>query len=168
MGVSGSTQGVTSHSALSDVSESDHHAGFSATSTNARVYPSANQELANASWSVISWASEDFDNGGLHDTVTNNSRFTITADGLYLVVGVARFSANSTGSRMGALLLNGSALNPAGSCNIEACATDQATAIISQILNLETDDYVELTAHQRSGGALNFVVDSTFSIVRLS
>ena len=168
MGVSGSTQGATSHSALSDVGASDHHAGFSATSTNARVYPSANQELANASWSTISWDSEDFDNGGVHDTTTNNSRFTITADGLYLVIGVSRFASNDTGSRMGALLLNGSALNPAGSSNSESTSTDQTTTIITQILNLETDDYVELMAHQRSGGALNFVVDSTFSIVRLS
>jgi hypothetical protein len=120
------------------------------------VKKTAAQSINNATFTAISWDSEDFDIGSYHDNSTNNSRITIPSGktGYFLLSGVISFGANATGNRGVELRKNGSGVDyifflaPAAVANAPAFP-------FSFTISLAAADYLELFAYQTSSGALN-------------
>jgi hypothetical protein len=148
------------------------------TAIGAVVRDTGNQSIPNAgaSGTALTFNTEISDPQGFHSTSSNTSRLTVPTDagiyaGLYLVVGAAEFAANATGFRSLSILANGSAIvasvtetGPTTASNTRIC--------VSAILTLNEGNYVELTAYQTSGAALNVVAQNQwsprFSIARIA
>lgn len=121
--------------------------------SSCKVYNSSNQSLANNTETTLSFNSEVWDNDTLHDTVTNNSRITVPADGagMWLIIGEVTFQTNGTNDRRIVIFQNGSlvALNvikaPSAALRLQICYIAEAA----------NSDYFELRAWQNSGGSLN-------------
>lgn len=77
---------------------------------SARVYTTANQSIANATWTAINFGGEDYDTDTIHDNSTNNSRFTCKTSGKYVILGYFTFVPNSTGRRVVQIRENGDSL----------------------------------------------------------
>lgn len=119
----------------------------------ARVYHSATQSLSTATVTTLSFNSERYDTGAMHDTSTNNSRLTVPKPGVYLVGGHVEFAANATGQRGLYLYLNG-ATYLAYDIH-DASAANETAVTVSTVDQFVVGDYVELRAYQSSGGMLN-------------
>lgn len=130
-----------------------------------KLRKSVAQSIPNATWTSITWDTEDFDQGGLHSTASNTERITIPTggDGTYLVIGQIRIAVNATGFRSVRILKNGVASN-SFFCysSIEANVVDADVTIIKFIGfgKLVAGDYIEIQVYQNSGGALNVQVAS--------
>lgn len=127
-----------------------------------RVFRSANQSIATATLTALAFDQTRYDTDNVHDTVTNNSRFTCKTAGKYAITGNVSFAANATGFRRALIRLN-------GTTNIAAANQLSVTASLEAYLNVRCDydlavnDYVELVVEQTSGGALNVLVAGNFS-----
>jgi hypothetical protein len=131
---------------------------------NARWYCKATQgtpqNMANITLTSVTFDDADsVDNLGIHDPVTNNSRFLIgLALGWWLVIGSVEWATTgpSAQSRRSQLLLNGAtAVN--GSFFIDPAVTINgfSTAVSSSLVQATAaTDYVELQGYQDSGGIL--------------
>lgn len=126
-----------------------------------RAYHNAAQSIPNGALTVLAFNNERYRVGGMHDTATNNSRFTLPSAGVYHVTFVGEFAVNATGVRQAALRLNGTTY-------IDAMSTNGNASIGTQV-KLSTDykfaggDYVEVLVRQDSGGALNLSVAGNYS-----
>jgi hypothetical protein len=125
------------------------------------VKKSANQSIANATFTAITFNQEDFDTNAFHDTSTNNTRITIPAGkaGYYAIAGIIIWSGNGTGNRGIELQKNGASVSYMNF--LSAPATNDGGYSMSYILNLAVSDYVELFGYQTSGGALNIISAGT-------
>jgi hypothetical protein len=131
-------------------------ASSTVTYSGVAVKKTAAQSINNATFTAITWDSEDFDIGSYHDNSTNNSRITIPSGktGYFLLSGVISFAANATGNRGVELRKNGSGVDyifflaPAAVANAPAFP-------FSFTISLAAADYLELFAYQTSSGALN-------------
>jgi hypothetical protein len=107
----------------------------------------------------------------MHDTVTNNSRLTCRYAGKYLISGSVEYAANATGVRLTSIRHSTGATNIASMCTAAASAGDATMHTVATIYDMAVNEYVELTAYQSSGGALNVVVTGNrspeFSMVRV-
>ncbi|MBI2035685.1 MAG: type II secretion system protein [Candidatus Liptonbacteria bacterium] len=153
-------------------SDASGNASWQATSAaaqrTAEVKKSSNQSVTNATWTALTWDTETEDFGGLHDSVTNNSRFTIPAGGLYLVCANVSFATNSTDARRIIFYINGGS---ATTTQINSVSSGQEPTILHECsrLRLAANDYIEVWARQDSGGSLNVRKDeSVFSITLLA
>jgi len=109
------------------------------------VFKSANQSIPGATPTTLSWDSETFDVGAMHDNVTNNSRLTVPANqsGLYeLVVGI---TFNST-SDLGQIIVrkNGTTIIAPG------LTFGQWNAFVAKLV-LAAADYIEIQVNTSSG-----------------
>lgn len=142
-------------------------ATLTAKQDSVKVHNSANQSCANNTETLLTWDTEDWDTNNLHSTSSNTSRLTCQVAGKYLVCGTIEFAENATGFRQVAVRKNGT---DQGYTTTPGTATDTADVTFLYILDLAVNDYVEVTAMQNSGGALN--VDSGapswFSMTRLN
>jgi hypothetical protein len=121
-----------------------------------RVTKSANQSLANATETVITFDTETFDTDAYHDNVTNSGRLTVPAGkaGYYNIYFCIQFDVNATGDREVSLYINGTASricfqNQPGDATIYTALTGSTTYYLADT------DFVQLTAYQDRGGALN-------------
>jgi len=128
----------------------------------ARVYNSANQSIANVTWTTVSFDSERYDTDAIHDTVTNNSRLTCVTAGKYIIIFSGLFAANATGSRGAAITLNGTTY--IANITVAKGQSNEAKWSVSTIYDLAVTDYVEARVYQSSGGNLNLTVESNNSI----
>jgi len=133
----------------------------------ARVYKAADQAISNNTDTAINFDSERYDTNTLHDTVTNNTRITISAGagaGKYLIGCNIRFEANATGTRVVAIKLNGSTI--IGQSRTNAVAEGGFSTVIPPlgiIYDMSVSDYVEIIVTQTSGGSLNVQATGNYS-----
>lgn len=120
-----------------------------------QLWKSNNQSINNATYTAITFDSENFDTDGFHSTVTNTSRITIPAGlgGKYLITFTAGYAASATGIRGSALYKNGSQTHIMFQVSASSAADHFFAG--SQIMNLTAGDYVEIFLYQNSGGALD-------------
>lgn len=119
------------------------------------------QSISSATYTPITWDTEDVDSAGGHSTSSNTSRYTAVYPGWYLLNGGVAFAASATASyRQTAWSVNGS---------IVTDYINNATTIASVVVSLaargttvylNVGDYVELQGWQNTGGALNTSVAS--------
>lgn len=137
---------------------------FSPTGTS--VNPTAIQLLPTNTWSVINFDSEDYDDDGWHDNVTNNSRITIDANGRYICAGSVGLQFTSNGDIGIALAVNGSIVKKVEFDTGVTVNTKGVT--ISYPLALSASDYVELHVFQHVGSSVNTVYTETnLTVIRL-
>jgi hypothetical protein len=140
-----------------------------ATFAGVSVYKSTNQSVSNATFTAITFDTEDYDTDAFHSTSSNTSRFTVPSGkaGKYLISGNIAFDANGTGVREIAIYKNGSVLNYGPT--IQTVAATYGTYVpISYVLNLSVADYIEIFAFQNSGGTLAVQGLSTNTTIQFS
>ena len=131
----------------------------------ASVYHSSSQSFTSGAAAFLAFNSENYDTDTMHNTVTNNSRLTITTNGVYLFTFYGYFSSNSTGRRYAALIGNGA----------DYLVTDTRTAISGSLTGLHfsfigafvATDYVQVEAFQDSGGSLSIDTGAYFAAQRI-
>ena len=85
---------------------------------SARVNHTADQSITSATWTSLSFNTEDWDTAAnaastQHDTVTNNNRLTAIYAGKYAAYAYATFAANATGQRYIGINKNTANVSPA-------------------------------------------------------
>jgi len=118
----------------------------------ARVYKTATYTLTTGVAYVVAFDAERYDNGDLHDTVTNPSRLTAQKAGKYLITGSVEFGESPTGTRIVGIRLGGSTY--IAFQKVLADSTTLTRLTLSTIYHLAAGDYVELVVQQNSGGNL--------------
>jgi len=117
----------------------------------ASVYHSLNQSIPNNTWTTLSFDSEHFDSENIHDSSDATKLICKTA-GTYLIIGYVSFGVSSTGVRGARLLRNGGIT---GEVVINAPINAYAGVLISRVINLSVNNYIQMAAYQTSGGALD-------------
>jgi hypothetical protein len=124
-----------------------------------QVTSDTNPTLSNNTQTALAWNVERYDTDAFHSNVTNNSRMTIPSGkaGKYLVTAIAEFDNNTTGLRQLSIYKNGSAtvttyLTP---------STTYPSAMITSVLNLAVNDYVEIYARQTSGSTQTIYIEQS-------
>lgn len=129
---------------------------------SAQMRQTSAQSLSHATFTAITFTTEDYDSHGGHDNATNPSRYTAPIDGQYELSGGVGFTANASGFR--ALVWSKNGTRIAGSQTSAAAiggGASQPMAARTIKVQLVAGDYVELVAYQDSGGgALNTSVSN--------
>ena len=122
-------------------------AGFS----GCRITRSGTLNIANNTYTAVSFNLEDFDTDSYHDTSTNNSRITIPSGkgGYFLLVGNMMWGTDNTGQRELVFYKNGAVIN--GNAKLQATSSGGPALCLSIILDLAVGDYVEMYVWQNSG-----------------
>ena len=155
--------GVTDHGDLTGLADDDHtqylnNARHAAIHQMCKVSRATDQSIPDSTVTRVGFDNTIYDPGGWHSTVTNPSRITVPADGVYHVHALISYASNTTGLRQIRIATNGNIdsgneqldcifINPA----INGIHSMQADAI----LRLSAGDYIEVGAYQNSGGSLN-------------
>lgn len=130
-------------------------------SAGARVTHGSAQSITNNTVTTLAFDTEISDNDVIHDNATNNSRLTAKTAGTYLIIGNVRWDANTTGTRVCEIRING------GTIIAENYAAPTPSSVMSHVVatiyEMAVNDYVELRVTQFSGGALNVAVVSASS-----
>lgn len=131
-----------------------------------RVYHNANQSLVDNAQAALAFNSERHDPRGMHDTVTNNSRITITDAGVYMVGGSIEVAAAADyASLYLGILLNGGTFLAVQSMGTHADAAVSPWLTVCTAYKFAAADYVQLMAFQNNtaGAARNVVSNSARS-----
>lgn len=120
------------------------------------------QSLANNTATVLTLDSEDVDSTGMHSTVTNTGRLTAVYPGWYAMLPGYSSAGNATGQRVMSLQVNGTGVNGSGATEPSPIAAISSRGTGRPMLVfLNVGDFVELSALQNSGGALNTAVTTS-------
>lgn len=138
------------------------------------AYRTTNFSVANSAYVPVDFTSESFDDSGYHDNVTNPSRFTVPADGVYLLTAAASWDSSAAGARELAIAKNAqTSANDALSVYVNPAGTSiNSASSLSAIDKCSAGDYYELYAWQNSGGTRTLDVTAwmrpRFGIFRLA
>ncbi len=129
----------------------------------AHVYQSTLQSIPASTWTAVTYDTETFDDNSYHSTVTNPSRLTAPADGLYLVGGGNRLD-NTTARVINRLAVNGVDVAPQAETHGSGFLGDTNVVLLA----LSAGDYVEAQIYHNSSGARNTLPEGCgFWIVQL-
>ena len=118
-----------------------------------RAYNNANITLANASGTILTLNSEDFDTDSMHSLTTNTERLTVTTPGIYVVSAEVKFDINAAGMRYIAIIKNAATYV----CDSSTPSTGGGTFTevnVTGLVSMANGDYFSLYAYQNSGGNL--------------
>jgi hypothetical protein len=145
-----------------DMNEISENLRFLHTKDKVHAYRSTDEAVADSTWELLNWDSEDYDNNSMHSNVTNNGRLSCQSDGAYLVNFKVNFATNTTGIRRVMLRKNSGGSDSGGThlgtWNEDGIATENTSVHGGRVVVLSTggtNDYVELFAYQTSGGSLD-------------
>jgi hypothetical protein len=128
------------------------------TPDGARVYNNADESIANLTETALTFNTERYDNGGLHEGVTNPSRLTAQKAGVYVISVSIRWEANATGSRSLKIVIKGAdSIAHDRRLNLGTAYVEQT---VTTVYHLAAADYVEAFVMQDSGGALKVQASS--------
>ena len=128
----------------------------------AHVYNSADETLATATDTALTFDSEREDTDAFHSTSSNTSRLVAPVAGRYVLTVTVRFASNSTGYRMVYFKINGTTFIP-GVQTANAISGAVTTLTASASYRFAANDYVEVYAFQNSGGNLAVVATGNIS-----
>lgn len=128
----------------------------SSTQPRCRVYFSSAQSIPDSTPTILTFDSEVFDVGALHDTSTSPSRITIPVDGgLWLIHVQCQFeSGNDAASREVRILKNGAAI-VAQTVVARGTGSFDDTLPVMVLEEAAASDYYELQVQQTSGVTKN-------------
>ncbi len=127
------------------------------------VYYSSLQSIPDATWTNVVFDSEISDIGGMW-AIGDPSKITLPANGVYLIVADLIFPSNATGFRQIGINLNGSirthvTITP-------GMAANHRMHIVA-MYSRGAGEWIEVQAHQDSGGPLN-ISGASVVVQRLS
>lgn len=126
---------------------------FLANPPKTRVYNSAAiSHATSGAWQALTFDNERFDTDTMHSTADNTGRITFTTAGTYLIGGHIEFAANATGQR-GIAIGNGTVY--LAQQLVDAAAAGVTALSVAALYAVTAGSYVDLSAYQSSGGALN-------------
>jgi hypothetical protein len=138
------------------------------TFVGARVYGSAVQSIATATYALVTWNTESFDTDAFHDNSTNTSRFTIPSGkaGKYLFNLKTVFnSTSSTGDRILYFFKNGSEILESP---FALTTRSNLQMSLSSVQSAAVGDYFEMYVFQTSGGAVDLDKTAFYSEYSIS
>lgn len=145
-------------------------AATAAAYSGASVDKSGTSTLSSNTAATVAWDAENFDTATYHDNATNNSRLTVSSNGYYLITCSMFGTSDIAGGVANLTLLKNGSTNEARSI---APITNDATApggiSLSTILNLATNDYVEIKIGGTwAGSTLTYgATGSNFTITKI-
>lgn len=108
----------------------------------AHVTSSADQNSkGNGTPYAVLWDTETYDTGGLHSTSSNTSRFTVVADGVYLIIAQINFSGGNPSSTYTKIYVDGSEV--ASQREVDTSNQVGGPLQCAYIANLSATSYVE-------------------------
>ena len=119
------------------------------------VYNSATQVIADSTFTVLTFDSEEFDTDSYHSTITNTGRITCTSEGKYLFNAQATFPIGTTGRLLMRFRKNGVTTVETGTFDYAFGSSGDDSVSISKILDVEENDYFEFLVYQTTGGDLD-------------
>lgn len=130
------------------------HNATSHTFVGCKATHSTTQATTSGTDLVLAWDTETYDTDAIHDTVTNNSRFTVPSGmgGKWNLATRIRYAANASGTRDIGYRLNGGSTVYIAQTPGNAIARDIHA---STTLTLAAADYIEVIAWQNSGAGIN-------------
>lgn len=124
--------------------------------SGASVTHSAAQSMASGTVTALNFDTEDWDTDAYHDTVTNNTRFTLPSAGKYLITGWIPWAPQNTTSRRNLeVLKNGTAIEMRSEMMGAGSGAGEPNNTVSVVVDGVAGDYYELVAWQNSGSALS-------------
>jgi len=132
------------------------------TFSGTRVYNSTSTSIANATWTDITFNSENFDTDSYHSTSSNTARITIPTGktGYYFVFGTVRFVGNVVGRRMSRMMINGATSFGIFEATPSTSTGSDVSCYLGQVYYFTAADYITLQCYQTSGGALDIRNDN--------
>ena len=127
------------------------------------------QSIPASTWTAIDFNAEAFDDNDYHSTVSNTSRLTVPADGLYLFGGGARLEGASSSMRvLVQLAINGTRIAPSAESYTVGSSYFSGDSL-SQLRRLSTSDYIELFVLHTNAAARDLLQESiSLWVVRLA
>jgi len=113
------------------------------------VRRAAVQTISTASWTPVSFDTEDVDPYAMR-AAGAPTRITIATPGIYNVFATAEWALSATGARLMSILLNG-----AGKAALKLNATGSGYMTTAQEIRIAQGEYLELSVYQDTGGDLN-------------
>lgn len=132
------------------------------TLVGARAYNSASISVNNATATALTFNSERFDSGALHDTATNTDRLTAPSAGYYFISCHTEYASNTAGFRSTSIRIN-SGGTIVGAQTLAPASGDGTIVIVTALWYLNAGDYARCFTYQTSGGALNISADASYS-----
>lgn len=138
------------------------------TTPRTSVYNNGTQSIASGSFVALTFDSEEYDIGPMHDAVTNTSRVTIPSGqaGLYLVSGYVYFS-NINAAIFATIYKNGGEVRGVR-VSAKGNGSEDFALSVTTHLSVSAGDYIELRAQQNTGGAASVGSATTGVSNRLS
>lgn len=144
-------------------------------SINSRAHNTTNQAIASGTPTVLTWNTNDFDNGGVHSTSSNPTRFTIpTAQGgIYWINARVVWQGNVSGTyRRLSIYKNGTEVEFVLGTEFDKSSSVNPTQEIGALVQLAATDIIEFYVAQDIGTNLNVLaavgsVNSYGAIIRL-
>lgn len=121
------------------------------------AYNSANQSIADATLTAVTFNSEASQDGSSHSTSTNPSRFAAQTAGKYGFTCSVYFAGSGAGMRQLAIVLNGATATYLAIDQQDGSASGNGLSASVTGFKLAAGDYLECYVYQTSGGALNVV-----------
>jgi len=136
-------------------------AGSNTPSFSAKL--SSDQSIGNASYTKLSFATEQWDSDSKYDASTNY-RFTPTIAGKYHIdLTIMYLNLNNTNHRIQlAIYKNGSFYAMVGDLAAMTDSSGDPSLHIGIDLELDADDYVEAYTYQNTGGSVSVESDYSF------
>lgn len=114
----------------------------------------AGQAVAAGTWTNVLLPTEVYDSDGMHDTVTNNHRFTAVTAGAYLFVGAACWNVGNMAVAT-RFTKNGSVFSNFVALQISSAGLNGQGAFNSIVFPLAVGDWVALQGYCSSANTLN-------------
>lgn len=124
------------------------------------AYDTAAPSIPSGGLNAVNLAAEYIDTDGMHSISSNTSRVTIQTAGWYKVWGGVAFNSNTTGTRGGAIRMNGTTIVEPTYCHYAATNFNTTFRLNEGWMQCVVGDYFEVQAYQNSGAALNLTVTS--------
>lgn len=132
------------------------------TLVGARVYNSASISVASATATALTFNSERFDSGALHDTGSSTDRLTAPSAGYYFISCHTEYASNATGFRSTSIRVNAGG-TIVGAQTLSPASGDGTIVIVTALWYMNAGDYAKCHVYQTSGGALNISANSSYS-----
>lgn len=119
----------------------------------ARAYRSTNQTIGDSSVTTLTFDSERWDTGALHDTGSNTDRLVAPVAGKYLITAHIQWASNATGERQ--IRIVDSSANVMAAASQPPVSGNVTRMSIATVVDLTAADYVTVAVFQSSGGNLD-------------
>lgn len=143
-------------------------AGATVTALNSQAHVSGTQSLAHNTLQAVAFATNDFDNGGIHSASVNNTRFTVPVGGggVWLFIGTLYFTVPDNPEP--GTYQWGTRKNGAGSTlvlqELPLSPASEATICGSVMYTLVAGDYIEFIAYQFTSAPVVITIQTGFTV----